>query len=90
MATKTPRAPRAPCAPRARGGGVGHCGAAATRAGGAAELRALDAGAARVDSALNPSAFILWVDEIHFAPLGNHEKPLFGGIYRGIIMPGFL
>ena len=34
---------------------------------------------------------ILWMDEIHFAPLGTHEKPLFVGMYRGIIrLQGFL
>ena len=32
----------------------------------------------------------LWMDEIHFAPLGNHEKPLCIGIYKGIIIPRFL
>ena len=34
-----------------------------------------------------PSIFqtgdLLWMDEIHFAPLRNHGKPLFVGIYRG-------
>ena len=29
---------------------------------------------------------VLWMDEIHFAPLGNHGKPLFVGIYRGIMV----
>ena len=27
---------------------------------------------------------ILWMDEIHFAPLGSHGKPWVVGIYRGI------
>ena len=26
------------------------------------------------------------MDEIHFAPLGNHGKPLFIGFYRGFII----
>ena len=30
------------------------------------------------------------VDGRDFAPLGNHGKPFFIGIYRGIIIPGFL
>ena len=30
------------------------------------------------------------VDERNPAPLGNHEKPLFVGIYRGIMIPWFL
>ena len=34
---------------------------------------------------------ILWMDEIHFAPLGNHGTPLLVGIYRGIeSFQGFL
>ena len=32
---------------------------------------------------------ILWMDR-NPAPLGNHEKPLFAGIYRGTIIPGCL
>ena len=35
-------------------------------------------------------ASLLWMDEIHFAPLANHGNPLFIGIYRGIIIPGLL
>ena len=30
------------------------------------------------------------VDGRNPAPLGNHGKPLFVGIYRGMIIPGFL
>ena len=30
------------------------------------------------------------MDEIQFAPLGNHDKPLCVSIYRGINIPGFL
>ena len=30
------------------------------------------------------------MDEINFAPLGSRGRPLFIGIYRGIIIPGFL
>ena len=33
---------------------------------------------------------LLWMDEIHFAPLCNHRKPLFVGIYKGIRIFGFL
>ena len=33
-------------------------------------------------------AEIPWMDKIHFAPLGNHGKPLFVGIDRGIIPLG--
>ena len=33
---------------------------------------------------------LLWMEEIHFAPLGHHGKPLFVGIYKGISIPGFL
>ena len=34
--------------------------------------------------------FLLWMDEIHFAPSRNHRKPLVVGIYKGIMIPGFL
>ena len=34
---------------------------------------------------------LLWMDDIHFAPLGNHGKPWKPfGIYRGNIIPGSL
>ena len=29
------------------------------------------------------------MDEIHFAPLGNHGTPLFVAIYKGLNIPGF-
>ena len=47
---------------------------------------------AKVDPTLiNPCSLILWVDEIRFAPLCNHGKPLVVGIYRGIeSFQGFL
>ena len=30
------------------------------------------------------------MDEVHFDPLGNHEKPLLVGIYQVSIIPGVL
>ena len=33
---------------------------------------------------------MLLLDGIHFAPLRNPKKPLFVGLYRSIIIPGFL
>ena len=32
---------------------------------------------------------LLWMDEIRFAPLGNHGQPLIVGIYRETITLGF-
>ena len=40
--------------------------------------------------ALKPLEVYSTVDGRNPAPLGNHEKPLFVGIYRGIIIPWFL
>ena len=33
---------------------------------------------------------LLWMDKIHFAPLGSHGKPLIVGIHKKIIIPSFL